>query len=153
MAAPQQGSGMTVMIIAFLLVCVAIGGSYWYFVVNKPKATASVTPTATSAEFTITGYTKPMYVMLKSGTVITHAAYVPSGKYTPSALSPGTSYKYYILTEDMDVLLASGTFTTADRASTSPSGPGPSTAPGTPGPSPVPATVTAPVTVTAPGPV
>jgi flagellar basal body-associated protein FliL len=120
-------SGMIVLIIAIVMVCLALGGSYWFFVVNKPTATVSVVPSAISAEFTITGYTNPVYIMIKSGTMITHASYLPSGKYNPSALSPTTSYKYYVLTENMDVLLASGTFTTNQTGTSQSPAPAPST--------------------------
>jgi hypothetical protein len=67
---------------------------------------------ANSATFTVTGYTKPVYIVLKIGTSISHGSYALDGKYTLLALPSTTTYKYYVLTEDMDALLANGTFTT-----------------------------------------
>jgi hypothetical protein len=102
---------MIVMIIALVLVSIAVGGSYWFFVLNKPKASVTISPTPNSAAVTITGYSGPVYILLKTGTIITHGSHVLSDKYTLTGLTPSTTYEYFILTDKMDILLASGSFT------------------------------------------
>lgn len=141
-AAPQgKSSGMIVMIIALVLVSLVLGGSYWFFVLNKPKADVAISTMANSATFTVTGYTKPVYIVLKIGTSISHGSYALDGKYTFLALPSTTTYKYYVLTEEMDALLANGTFTTTappsggGAPSGSPPVSGPSGSPPVTGPS------------------
>ena len=134
--APQgNSSGMIVMIIALVLVSLVLGGSYWFFVLNKPKADVAISAMTNSATFTVTGYTKPVYIVLKIGTSISHGSYALDGKYTFLALPSTTTYKYYVLTEEMDVLLANGTFTTTAPVA-GPSVPPPSIVPGGPSGSP-----------------
>jgi hypothetical protein len=138
--APQgNSSGMIVMIIALVLVSLVLGGSYWFFVLNKPKADVAISAMANSATFTVTGYTKPVYIVLKIGTSISHGSYALDGKYTFMALPSTTTYKYYVLTEDMDALLANGTFTTTapPAGGGAPAGSPPSIVPVTGGPQPV----------------
>jgi hypothetical protein len=105
---------MIVMIIALVLVSLVIGGSYWFFVLNKPKATVTISPAPTSATVTITGYSGAVYIILKSGDIITHGSRVLSDKYSLTGLTPSTTYEYFILTDKMDVLLASGSFTASE---------------------------------------
>ena len=150
---------MIVIVIAICMVMLVLGGSYWFFVLNKPKASLEgTTVTGRSITVKIGGYSGIVFVLLKRGEFITHGSRVTSGDITYSNLATGSEYTVYVFNEYLDTLLASGIYkTTLDTVAggptvaSSPSGPA-----GSPGPtvvsSPGPSVSSGPTVVSPSGP-